>query len=63
MCLSRVVPNRTVYRFVSVCVQEPVKCTAALFVNKLINVLHKIICSGPYNFRLDRAVNEIKRAL
>ena len=33
--------HRTVYRFVSVCVKEPVKCTAAPFVNILINVFHK----------------------
>ena len=33
--------HRTVYRFVSVCVKEPVKCTTAPFVNKLINVFHK----------------------
>ena len=35
------------------------KCTAANYVNKLINALHKIIYDGPCDFRLNGAVNEI----
>ena len=56
MCLCRVVPNRTVYRSVSVI--RILKCTAANYVNKLINERHKIICNGPFDFRVDGAVNE-----
>ena len=57
MCLCCVVPNHTVYHFVSVI--RILKCTAANYVNKLISVLHNIICNGPCDFRLDGAVNEI----
>ena len=51
------VPNCTVYRFVSLV--RIGECTAANYVNKLINVHHKIICNSPCDFRLDGVVNEI----
>ena len=57
MCLCRVVPSRTVSRFVIVI--RILKCMAAIFVNKLKNVFYMIICNGPCDSRLDGAVNVI----
>ena len=57
MCLYRVVPSRTVSRFVIVI--RILKCMATIDVKKLKNVFCMIICNGPCDSRLDEALNVI----
>ena len=54
ICLCRVIASRTVSRFVIII--RILKCTAANYVNRLKNVVYKIICNGPV---LDGDVNVI----
>ena len=58
MCLCRVVPSRTVSRFVIIV--RILKCTAANYVNKLKILFYKIICNGPCDSMLDGAVSVIE---